>query len=82
MIGDDPISGKSQNLMPALIDVAKGIKRNIEIYGNNYDTKDGTGIRDYIHIMDLAYAHVKALKNLKNSPGMNIFNLGTGCDTV
>jgi len=78
LIGDDPISGKSQNLMPSLIDVAKGLKANIEIYGNNYETKDGTGVRDYIHIMDLAYAHVKALKYLKNSSGINIFNLGTG----
>ena len=78
LIGDDPISGKSQNLMPSLIDVAKGLKKNIDIYGNNYETKDGTGVRDYIHIMDLASAHVKALIHLKKTSGINIFNLGTG----
>ena len=65
--------------MPAYCS-AKGLKENIEIYGNNYDTKDGTGVRDYIHIMDLAYAHIKAL-NIQNT-GINIFNLGTGIDTV
>ena len=78
LIGDDPLLGKSQNLMPSIIDVAKGLRKNIEIYGADYNTKDGTGVRDYIHIMDLADAHVKALNHLNQSAGINIFNLGTG----
>ena len=78
LIGDDPLLGKSQNLMPSIIDVAKGLRKNIEIYGADYNTKDGTGVRDYIHIMDLANAHVKALYHLNKSTGINIFNLGTG----
>ena len=78
LIGDDPLFGKSQNLMPSIIDVAKGLRKNIEIYGADYNTKDGTGVRDYIHIMDLANAHVKALNHLNKSTGINIFNLGTG----
>jgi len=78
LIGDDPLLGKSQNLMPSIIDVAKGFRKNIEIYGADYNTKDGTGVRDYIHIMDLANAHVKALNYLNKSTGINIFNLGTG----
>ena len=78
LIGDDPLLGKSQNLMPSIIDVAKGLRKNIEIYGADYNTKDGTGVRDYIHIMDLANAHVKALNHLNKSTGINIFNLGTG----
>ena len=64
--------------MPSIIKVLKGIKPNLEIFGNDYDTKDGTGVRDYIHIMDLAEAHVAALNYLSSSFGLNIFNLGTG----
>ncbi len=78
LIGDDPLSGKSENLMPSIIKVFKGIKQNLEIFGDNYETKDGTGVRDYIHIMDLAEAHTKALEHLNCSNGLNIFNLGTG----
>ena len=77
-IGDDPISGKSENLMPAIINVHKGIKPKLEIFGNDYDTKDGTGIRDYIHIMDLARAHLNSIDYIENNSGLNIFNLGTG----
>ena len=78
LIGDDPLSGKSENLMPSIIKVFKGIKLKLEVFGNDYDTKDGTGVRDYIHIMDLADAHISALNHLLNNKGLNIFNLGTG----
>ena len=78
LIGDDPISAKSKNLMPNIIDVVKGITKEIKIFGNDYDTKDGTCIRDYIHIMDLANAHFKSLQFLEKSKGLNVFNIGTG----
>ena len=78
LIGDDPISVKSKNLMPNIIDVVKGITKEIKIFGKDYDTKDGTCIRDYIHIMDLANAHYKSLQFLEKSKGLNIFNIGTG----
>ena len=78
LIGDDPLSGKSENLMPSIIKVCKGIKPKIEIFGDDYETHDGTGVRDYIHIMDLASAHSRALDFLSNTKGLNIFNLGTG----
>ena len=78
LIGDDPISTKSRNLMPNIIDVVKGIKKEIKIFGNDYDTKDGTCIRDYIHIMDLANAHYKSLQFLEKSKGFDVFNIGTG----
>ena len=78
LIGEDPISAKSKNLMPNIIDVVNGITKKIEIFGNDYDTEDGTCIRDYIHIMDLANAHYKSLKFLEKSRGYNVFNIGTG----
>ena len=78
LIGDDPISKKSKNLMPNIIDVVKGITKEIKIFGNDYDTKDGTCIRDYIHIMDLANAHFKSLQFLEKTKGFNVFNIGTG----
>ncbi len=78
LIGDDPISTNSKNLMPNIIDVVKGIKKEIKIFGNDYDTKDGTCIRDYIHIMDLANAHFKSLQFLEKTRGFNVFNIGTG----
>ena len=78
LIGDDPILEKSKNLMPSIIKVAMGLKNNVDVYGDDYDTKDGTGIRDYIHIMDLADAHVKSLNYLDEFSGIDIFNLGTG----
>ena len=64
--------------MPNIIDVVKGITKEIKIFGKDYDTKDGTCIRDYIHIMDLANAHYKSLQFLEKSKGLNIFNIGTG----
>ena len=78
LIGDDPIYTKSKNLMPNIIDVVKGIKKEIKIFGNDYDTEDGTCIRDYIHIMDLANAHYKSLQFLEKSRGFDVFNIGTG----
>lgn len=78
LIGDDPLLEKSKNLMPSIIRVAKGLQKNVDVYGDDYDTKDGTGVRDYIHVMDLADAHVKSLSYLDKYSGLNIFNLGTG----
>ncbi len=78
LIGDDPLSEKSNNLMPSIIKVAMGLKKNIDVYGDDYDTKDGTGVRDYIHVMDLAAAHVRSLTYLDKLSGIEIFNLGTG----
>ena len=77
-IGDDPLSKKSQNLLPSIIRAALGLSSKIKIYGDDYDTKDGTGVRDYIHIIDLANAHLKALIHLNSNKGINVFNLGTG----
>ncbi len=78
LIGDDPLSEKTENLMPTIIKVFQGIKPALEIFGDNYETIDGTGVRDYLHIMDLAEAHLKALDYLTKIKGLNIFNLGTG----
>ena len=73
LIGDDPFSGKSKNLLPSIIRTALGLSKEIKIYGNDYDTKDGTGVRDYIHIVDLANAHLKALIHLKSNKGIKYF---------
>ena len=79
LIGEEP-SGKPANLMPFIVNVALGKYEKVVVYGNDYDTVDGTGVRDYIHIVDLAKAHVKCLdKILIENGGMDIFNLGTGC---
>ena len=78
LIGDDPTSLKSKNLMPKIIDVIRGDSDEIKIFGKDYSTFDGTGIRDYIHIMDLAKAHIKALRFLQKSKGYHTFNIGTG----
>ena len=78
LIGDDPISTKSKNLMPNILDVVKGISEQIKIFGKDYETPDGTCIRDYIHVMDLANAHFKALLFMEKSRGFNVFNIGTG----
>ena len=77
-IGDDPLSKETPNIIPSIINVLNGSKDVFEIYGNSYETHDGTGVRDYIHIMDLAEAHISALNHLLNNRGLNIFNLGTG----
>lgn len=74
-IGEDP-NGIPNNLMPFVTKVAKGALERLSVFGNDYETVDGTGVRDYIHVMDLAEGHVKAIEHL--SKGVNIYNLGTG----
>jgi len=76
-IGEDP-SGIPNNLMPYICQVAAGQRDHLSIYGDDYATADGTGIRDYIHVEDLAQAHVKAVENLPQFSGANYFNIGTG----
>ena len=80
LIGEDP-QGITNNLMPYITQVAAGRKKILSIFGNDYDTIDGTGVRDYIHVMDLALGHVKALEYTLNSKGCDAFNLGTGKGT-
>ena len=78
LIGEDP-KGVPANLMPYIQKVAAGKLKELSIFGNDYDTKDGTGVRDYIHVVDLAIGHIKALDKLrKDKSGMHIYNLGTG----
>ena len=78
LIGEDP-KGIPANLMPYIQKVAAGKLKELSVFGNDYDTKDGTGVRDYIHVVDLAVGHVKALDRLKkDKKGMHIYNLGTG----
>ena len=78
LIGEDP-NGIPNNLMPFISKVAKGELKKLKIFGNDYDTVDGTGVRDYIHVVDLAKGHIKAIENLR--PGIHIHNLGTGKGT-
>ena len=78
LIGEEP-QGIPNNLMPYVARVAAGQLKELSVYGNDYDTKDGTGVRDYIHVVDLAKGHVLALKKLdKENKGLFIYNLGTG----
>tara|TARA_B100000212_G_scaffold54060_1_gene35591 strand:- start:3504 stop:4562 length:1059 start_codon:yes stop_codon:yes gene_type:complete len=80
-IGEDPL-GKPNNIYPQITKVAKGILKEIKIFGSDWPTQDGTGIRDYIHVMDLAEGHLLALNHLmKNSPQILTINLGTGKGT-
>lgn len=76
LIGEDP-KGIPNNLMPIIAQVASGRREKLMIWGNDYDTKDGTGVRDYIHVVDLAEGHLRALKSL-DQPGCNAVNLGCG----
>ncbi len=76
-IGEDP-SGIPNNLMPYISQVAIGKLEELSVFGDDYPTKDGTGVRDYIHVVDLADGHVKALDVINEDPGVIIFNLGTG----
>ena len=76
-IGEDP-SGIPNNLMPFIAQVAVKRREYLSVFGNDYDTKDGTGVRDYIHVVDLAKGHVAALEKLKSQPGCVNVNLGTG----
>ena len=77
LIGEEP-NGLPNNLMPYIAQVAAGKLPHINVYGNDYPTPDGTGIRDYIHVMDLAEGHLAALDFVANHQGWNVFNLGTG----
>ena len=76
-IGENP-NGIPNNLMPYITQVAVGKLKELGVFGNDYDTPDGTGVRDYIHVVDLARGHVMALKKLQGNAGLNIYNLGTG----
>jgi UDP-glucose 4-epimerase len=76
-IGEDPL-GIPNNLMPYITKVAVGELEELSVWGNDYDTPDGTCIRDYIHVVDLAKGHIKALQKLEAAPGLMIHNLGTG----
>ena len=77
LIGEDP-NGIPNNLMPYISQVAVGKLKYLNIFGDDYDTADGTGVRDYIHVVDLAKAHVKALEYLQKNKGLLIANIGTG----
>ena len=77
MIGEDP-RGIPNNLMPYITQVAIGRREYLSVYGNDYDTPDGTGVRDYIHVVDLAKGHVAAVKYVTENKGCEVFNLGTG----
>jgi len=76
-IGEDP-RGIPNNLVPYITQVAVGKLSELQIFGNDYPTYDGTGVRDYIHVMDLASGHIKALEKLGENPGLVTYNLGTG----
>jgi UDP-glucose 4-epimerase len=77
-IGEDP-SGTPNNLMPYVAQVATGQRAELQVFGGDWPTPDGTGVRDYIHVMDLAEGHVAALDHLARQPGLLTVNLGTGC---
>ncbi len=78
LIGEEP-QGIPNNLMPYIVRVASGQLRELSVFGNDYNTPDGTGVRDYIHVVDLARGHLKALKKIeKEGKGLYIYNLGTG----
>ena len=77
MIGEDP-RGIPNNLMPYITQVAIGRREKLSVFGNDYDTPDGTGVRDYIHVVDLAKGHVAAVRYVAEHPGCEVFNLGTG----
>ena len=80
LIGEDP-NGIPNNLMPYITQVAVGKRERLNVYGDDYKTIDGTGVRDYIHVVDLAYGHLCALRKLSEKPGLVIYNLGTGKGT-
>lgn len=76
-MGENP-NGIPNNLMPYITQVAVGKLKELGIFGDDYDTPDGTGVRDYIHVVDLACGHVKALEKIKEKAGLKVYNLGTG----
>ncbi len=77
LIGENP-NGIPNNLMPYIIKVATGELPVLNVFGDDYDTKDGTGVRDYIHVVDLALGHLKAIEKIVNTKGVDTYNLGTG----
>ena len=77
LIGEDP-NGIPNNLLPYISQVAIGKLAQLSVFGSDYDTHDGTGVRDYIHVVDLAVGHLKALQRHENDAGLHIYNLGTG----
>ena len=77
LIGEDP-KGLPNNLVPYIAQVAVGKLDHLNVFGNDYDTHDGTGVRDYIHVVDLAIGHVRAIEKLKDKEGVLVYNLGTG----
>lgn len=77
MIGEDPL-GIPNNLVPYITQVAVGKLKELQVYGDDYDTKDGSGVRDYIHVTDLAIGHVKSIEKLNQIEGVKTYNLGTG----
>ena len=77
-MGEDP-NGIPNNLMPYVTQVAIGKRPELGVFGDDYDTPDGTGVRDYIHVVDLARGHVSALKAIERGCGLAVYNLGTGC---
>lgn len=76
-IGEDP-NGIPNNLIPYIAKVAMGELKKVNVFGDDYDTPDGTGIRDYIHVVDLSLGHIKAIEKLMKNPGLVTYNLGTG----
>ena len=77
LLGEDP-QGPPNNLMPFLAQVAVGRRNQLAVFGNDYPTPDGTGVRDYIHVVDLADGHLAALNHAHGRPGLHVFNLGSG----
>lgn len=77
LIGESPAS-VPENLVPYIAQVAAGVREQVTVFGDDYETPDGTGVRDYIHVQDLAEGHLKALEALRENAGMHVWNLGTG----
>ena len=77
LIGENP-NDIPNNLMPYIVKVATGELECLSVFGNDYDTKDGTGVRDYIHVVDLSKGHLKAIEKIKDTTGIDYYNLGTG----
>ncbi len=77
LIGESP-NGIPNNLVPYIAQVAVGIREHLNVFGDDYNTPDGTGVRDYIHVVDLSIGHVKAVQKVSATTGVNIYNLGTG----
>lgn len=80
LLGERPV-GIPNNLLPYICQVADGTREKLSIFGDDYDTPDGTGVRDYLHVVDLALGHVAALEKMADRPGAHAFNLGTGKGT-